>query len=347
MKVRDYIKNLNADKFFILDTTQDGLSAKIIHGEGDVNYTRYCYNTHKYSKLEEGSIFLYRQTKRSSKNRKFYFFGGGYINEIKQMNPDGDVQAMVSNGFSLLSPVYEDDPRLDQMTWTSKNKVKGRWDYFWNQYGMNQITKDEFLSIVGDLECVKVNTDEGKVAINEIVEENSIVEKPSKKPEDFEGTYTKSGSTEHKTKKAGTRKTSPRKIDYDSLNKNKKTRGTFGEILVFNDEVDRLADLGVKKDVEHVALTKGDGLGYDIQSYDDKGNELFIEVKTTTVNKVDGFYLTPKELEVCKDNKENYRLYRVYNLNMNDGTYNVEVYTGEELLSMFDFEPVSFIAKRK
>lgn len=347
MKIKEYLKMHNASKFFVLDTTQDGLSNKIIHGEGDINYTRYCYSTTKYGKLEAGSVFLYRQTKRSSKNRKFYFFGGGYIKELKAVDNSGSINAIITDGFSLSVPVYEDDPRLDQMTWTSKTKKPGEWGYFWNQYGMNEITKEEFLSIIGDIECALVDTDSGKVAINEIIEEETVVEKTLKKPEDFEGVYTKTGKIEHQTKKAGARKTSPRKVDYDSLNKNKKTRGTLGEILVFNDEVDRLAEKGIKKDVEHVALTQGDGLGYDILSYNDLGEEIYIEVKTTTSDKVDGFYLTPKEIKVCKDNKDNYRLFRVYNLNTTNGTYSVEVYDGNELLTLFDFEPVSFVAKRK
>lgn len=109
----------------------------------------------------------------------------------------------------------------------------------------------------------------------------------------------------------------------------------------------RVEGFGVKKQVDHAAVTQGDGLGYDIVSYDEKGNELYIEVKTTIANKVDGFYLTHKELEIVKSKGDNYRLYRVYNLNMVDGTYSVEIFTSKEIGGMFGIRPVLFITVKK
>lgn len=347
MKTKDFISSLNVNDYYVLDTTRDGLSNLIVHGAGDVNYERYCYNVRRYSKLVEGGVFLYRQPKRSSKNRKFYFFGGGVVKRIRTVGTDGNVEVDICNPFRLVSPVYEDDPRLDTMQWTTKTKKPGSWEHFWNQYGMNKISKDEFYSIIGDEDCVNVVEDDGKTAIDELTNENTVIPASAKKPEDFEGIYTKSGHTEKNTKSAGTRKTGARKTDFDALNKKKKTVGTLGEILVYNDEVDRVADLGVAKEVDHKAVTEGDGLGYDILSYDDQGNKIYIEVKTTESNKPEGFYLTPKEKTVCESNPAAYKLYRVYNLNKSAGTYNVEVYTGTELLTMFDLIPVSYIAKRK
>ena len=234
------------------------------------------------------------------------------------------------------------------INWTSKKKNPGQWGYFWNQYGMNLITEEEFVGIIEGTDCVAVDADSGKVDIENLAEESIVVEKPTKKPEEFVGTYTKNGGVDatHKPSKKGKR-TIAKKIDYDSLNKTKKTRGTFGEILVYNDEVTKVSDLGIKKQVDHVAITQGDGLGYDIVSFDENGDELYIEVKTTTANKTDGFYLTPKELEIVKSKGDKYRLYRVYNLNMVDGTYSVEIFTSKEIQDMFDIRPVSFIAVKK
>lgn len=205
MKTVEFVKSLKGAKFYVLDTAQDGLSAKIIHGDGDINYVRYCYNVHQYSKLEEGGIILYRQTKRSSKNRKFYFFGGGRISKILPVGKDGSVHALLENGtcFSLIQPVYENDPKLDSINWTSKTKKPGEWGYFWNQYGMNLITEEEYLGIVEGTDCVVVDADSGKVDIENLAEENIPVEKPAKKPEEFVGTYTKNGGedTSHKASK--------------------------------------------------------------------------------------------------------------------------------------------------
>ena len=347
MKTKDLLKELKGESFYVLDTTQDGMSNLIIHGSGDIIYERYCYNIHKYNKLVEGGIFLYRQTKRSSKNRKFYFLGGGVIKNIRRVGTNGDVEVDIVNPFRLIHPVYEDDPRLELMTWTSKKKEPGSWAHFWNQYGMNKITKDEFMSIIGDDECVMVVNDEGKVAIEELSIENMIITSPIKKPEDFVGTYTKSGINKQVTNKNSTRTTSARKTDFDALNKKKKTIGTFGEILIYNDEVDKVYNLGLNKQVDHKSVSEGDGLGYDILSYDEYGNELYIEVKTTESNTPDSFYLTPKEISVCQEKMEAYRVYRVYSLNRTSGTYKVEVYTGTELIELFDFVPVSYVARRK
>lgn len=44
MKIKDIIENKEITSYFVLDTTQDGLSNEIIHGPGDINYTRYVYN---------------------------------------------------------------------------------------------------------------------------------------------------------------------------------------------------------------------------------------------------------------------------------------------------------------
>jgi len=77
------------------------------------------------------------------------------------------------------------------------------------------------------------------------------------------------------------------------------------------------------KKVKHVAKEKGDGLGYDILSYDQNGKEIFIEVKTTKGNVNSTFYITRNELEKSKIEKDNYRVYRVYKYN--DETENAEL----------------------
>jgi len=348
MKTKDLINGFKATSFYILDTTQDGLSSKIIHGSGDINYTRYCFNTHKYGKLEAGGVFLYRQTKRSSKTRKFYFFGGGVIKDIMSVSKDGSVEAIIESGFRLVQPVYEDDPKLDSMTWTTKKKTPGSWDHFFNQYGMNKITEQEFLSIIDKTDYVPVNSDTGNIAIDEMEEERKPVEKTSKELEDFVGEYTHNKVREDKMQApAKTKRGSvAKKTDFDALNAKKKTVGTFGEMLVYNDEVKKTGDFSIKGEVVHASIKEGDGLGYDIRSFNETGEEVFIEVKTTKSDSIDKFYLTPKEIEVAKDNP-NFRLYRVYDLDMSSGTYKVEIYTADELFKLFNLVPVSFVAEKK
>ena len=57
---------------------------------------------------------------------------------------------------------------------------------------------------------------------------------------------------------------------------------------------------------------KDDSKGYDILSFDEEGNELFIEVKTTNGGAQTPFYLSALEMAVSGNNASKYRLYRVY-----------------------------------
>jgi hypothetical protein len=61
-----------------------------------------------------------------------------------------------------------------------------------------------------------------------------------------------------------------------------------------------------------------DGYGYDILSIDNDHNELFIEVKTTTLMKGEErakiFYLSTEEYKFYEKNIDKYRLYRVYDI---------------------------------
>ena len=60
----------------------------------------------------------------------------------------------------------------------------------------------------------------------------------------------------------------------------------------------------------------GDGLGYDILSYDKHGNPMYIEVKTTTGPENGGIFITANELEMSEKHSEQYYLYRVYDFDI-------------------------------
>lgn len=339
INIEELIKKYNCTKFFVLDTNQDGLAEKITYNDGDITYNRYCYETYRYNKLEKNSIFLYRQTKRSSKNRKFYFFGGGVVEDIIKVDSKGAVEARIIDGFKLKEPIYEDDENLKKVNWTSKVKKDNTWDHFWNQYGMNEITKDEFLSIIGNTVCLDAESLYKERFLSEYTEEDKSLNNIKKNIEDFSGNYvdTITNKVVRKTKKNSS---GARHIDFNTVNKNKKKLGTFGEMLIVKDEIEKLSELGIEKEVEHVAITKGDGLGYDVVSYDENGKQVFIEVKTTSTNRIDSFYLSPKEIEMSKES--NYKIYRIYNLDMKTGNYDVKIFDNNEIQKMFKFIPISY-----
>jgi Domain of unknown function (DUF3883) len=70
---------------------------------------------------------------------------------------------------------------------------------------------------------------------------------------------------------------------------------------------ERLADR-----VEHVAKTQGDGLGYDVLSFDVTGKDKLIEVKTTSFGKETPFFITRNEVDLSRTEADHFHLYRLF-----------------------------------
>lgn len=123
--------------------------------------------------------------------------------------------------------------------------------------------------------------------------------------------------------------------------------GLAGEKMVFEFERARLIDED-KKDlankIEHTSLVKGDGLGYDILSFDTSGNEKYIEVKTTTGSPKTPFYISDNEIQFSKLHSSNYTLYRVYNFDSTKNTASLYIIDGD-LSKKINFKPVSYISQ--
>ena len=90
--------------------------------------------------------------------------------------------------------------------------------------------------------------------------------------------------------------------------------GKAGEMFVLEVEYARLLKAGKPKlaeRIEHVSQTKGDGLGYDVLSFEDTGKERLIEVKTTRFGRMTPFFASSNEVKVSAE-LDNYYLYRVF-----------------------------------
>lgn len=64
--------------------------------------------------------------------------------------------------------------------------------------------------------------------------------------------------------------------------------------------------------VDHVAETQGDGLGYDVLSFETDGRKRYIEVKTTAHDAATPFFVSLNELEFSREQSERFRLYRLF-----------------------------------
>src|SRR6185437_2638137 len=91
--------------------------------------------------------------------------------------------------------------------------------------------------------------------------------------------------------------------------------GLAGERRVYESEVSLLNSEGkfdLAKGVKWVSQEVGDGAGYDILSFDNDGEERFLEVKTTIGHKRTPFYLSRNERDFAEENADRFRIFRLY-----------------------------------
>ena len=96
-----------------------------------------------------------------------------------------------------------------------------------------------------------------------------------------------------------------------------KQTGDIGERLVYQWEKEQLIKVkrnDLAKLVEHTSKEIGDGTGYDIKSFYPDGKTKFIEVKTTKLGKDTEFFMSPNEVEFSQKHRDQYVLYRLYEL---------------------------------
>lgn len=108
---------------------------------------------------------------------------------------------------------------------------------------------------------------------------------------------------------------SPARRDYLAQEARNRSLGHAGELFVMELEARRLHAAGRKalsERIEHVASTQGDGLGFDVLSFEADGRERLIEVKTTAFGELTPFYVSPNELARSQADAELYHLYRLF-----------------------------------
>lgn len=137
---------------------------------------------------------------------------------------------------------------------------------------------------------------------------------------------------------------SPAAINFHERESRNRSLGTAGELMVVAFERDRLWRAGKRKlseQVEHASADRGDGLGYDIVSYEESGRERLIEVKTTRYAEMTPFFLSRNELEVSKLRSDEYQLYRLYRFDARPKLFVLKGSLGE----VCRLEPTSYRAE--
>lgn len=105
------------------------------------------------------------------------------------------------------------------------------------------------------------------------------------------------------------------KRDFLEREARNRSLGLAGEEFALRFERWRLSHLGARRladKVDHVSKSKGDGLGYDIASFETDGRPRFIEVKTTSFGERTPFFVSANEIRFARDHSEHFRLYRLF-----------------------------------
>lgn len=134
------------------------------------------------------------------------------------------------------------------------------------------------------------------------------------------------------------------KLDYLAREARNASLGTAGEELVLQYERVRLHKLGKKQlsdRVEHVAATKGDGLGFDVLSFERSGKERFIEVKTTAFAKETPFFVNRNEVEFSKSFSSQFQLYRLFEFRRDPKMFLLSGSVAKNCI----LDPISFLAR--
>ena len=107
-----------------------------------------------------------------------------------------------------------------------------------------------------------------------------------------------------------------KRIDFSERERRNQHLGERAEEFVLRMEKQRLTAQGrrdLAADVEWASKERGDGLGFDIRSFDADGDqERFLEVKATNSGKYLPFFVSENERAFSNDYSDAFRLYRVY-----------------------------------
>lgn len=141
----------------------------------------------------------------------------------------------------------------------------------------------------------------------------------------------------------GSRPPTATRTNYLEREARNRSLGRAGEELILKFEHERLWQAGrraLADRIEHVSVSRGDGLGYDIESFEESGKPRLIEVKTTRFGSMTPFFASRNEVAVSANRQQEYFLYRVYDFRTEPRLFMLP----GALAETCDLEPVEFRA---
>lgn len=159
--------------------------------------------------------------------------------------------------------------------------------------------------------------------------------------------------SEIKTIKEKTKRFTARKIDWEKARDRNNEIGDQGEEFALEYEADRLVEtLSIERtialqNIQHLSRLQGDGLGYDIFSINEDGSPRYIEVKTTSGNFTQPFYMSKNERSFFEEYGNAAFIYRIYNFNKETRHGDVKIISNSELFSDYTFDTITWQVKPK
>ena len=139
-----------------------------------------------------------------------------------------------------------------------------------------------------------------------------------------------------------------RKVDWEKARDRNNEIGDQGEEFILEFEIDRLIEIllidrtKATQNVQHLSRLQGDGLGYDIFSINDDGSPRYIEVKTTSGDFNQPFYMSKNERNFFEEYVDSAFIYRVYNFNRETRRGEVRIISQSELFTNFNFDTITW-----
>lgn len=141
--------------------------------EKDNDFITYAWHRHNNNKMKAGDVFIYRKPQKLSNNGQFYFYGAG---QFSRLEGEDAVTGYITNQHPFKKPIFQSN--LESFEWEWKKRGKN-WEHYWNQYGINQITKNDFLNLLTLLNEDAYESDEDSEVVKydaQIAEGNFYVE---------------------------------------------------------------------------------------------------------------------------------------------------------------------------
>lgn len=126
----------------------------------------------------------------------------------------------------------------------------------------------------------------------------------------------------------------------------KRLHGKIGEQIVFQAERNRLKSLGLIDLAKKVKLitqvdkdTTLDGMGYDLLSFNEQGEPIYIEVKTSYGKKDQPFFISQKEIDFLQQKNASHKF--LYYVLIDQSEVTIKIISSQDL-AKFHFTPVLY-----